>query len=130
MLAVKKKYNLQYSGRVARCGFPSPCSTMHDFYSWYFKPIKIIIMPWFHNRALCMSKELGSKWITNFRLGEMEERKIRIVVWNKNKKQTKTITIMHKFNDKQRKTTTRDFISILQRFWVKRCSFIPNVLFI
>lgn len=81
-------------------------------------------MPWFHNRALCMSKELGSKWITNFRLGGMEERKTRIVAWNKNKKQTKTITIMHKFNDKQKKTTTRDFVCILQRFWVK--SILPS----
>ncbi len=76
-------------------------------------------MPWFHNRTLCMSKELGSTWITNFTLGEMVERKTKIVAWNKNKKQTKIITIMHKFNNKQRKTTTRDFVSILQRFWVK-----------
>ncbi len=75
-------------------------------------------MPWFHYRTLCMSKELGSTWITNFTLGEMEERKTRIVAWNMNKKQTKTITVMHKFNNKQRKTT-RDFVSILQRFWVK-----------
>ncbi len=118
-MAVEKKYNLQYLGRVARCGFPSPCSKMHNFYSWYFKSIKIIIMPSFHNRALYMSKELGSKWIINFRLGEMEEKKTRIVAWNENKKQTKTITIMHKFNDKQKKTTTSDFVSILQRFWVK-----------